>query len=465
MMSSHREAPEILHDPAADNTDLYAFVSPDRPDTVTIIANFIPFEDPAGGPYFYPFADDVLYEIKIDNDGDGHADITYQFRFTTQVRNPGSFLYNLGPISSLNDPNWNFRQVYSVTKVWSDRKGNGRGEIIGSNLPCPPDRVGPRSTPNYEGLASAAIHSLSSGERVFAGQRDEGFYIDIGSIFDLGTLRPFQNLHLAPMAARPGIDGTSAFNVKSIALQIPKELLTADGSTPSDPLSPTSRIGVYASASRQKAMVRGGNGARPGWSGPYVQVSRLGMPLINEVVIPVGRKDQWNAVPPWEDAQFIEYYRQPELAKLIPVLYPGVFPNLAGLSDPRNDLVAILLTGIPAGVVPDFPGTFTGNTPADLLRLNMAVPPSDNPSVFGLLGGDAAGFPNGRRVFDDVTAIELRAIAGATYPLVAPSYTPDAPAASIDDGITRNENGFLSSFPYLATPHEGYDHAHDHFSH
>ena len=197
-MSSHREAPEISKDPVADNTDVYAFVSPDAPDTVTIITNYIPLEGPDGGPNFFEFGDDVLYSIYIDNDGDAKPDIVYDFRFESKLRNPNTFLYNTGPIGSLNDPNWNRRQFYSVTR----RSGHGPKEI-GKGLASPPCNIGPRSTPKYPALAAAAVHHLPSGEKVFAGQRNDGFFVDLGAIFDLGDLRPFQNLHLIPDPRRP----------------------------------------------------------------------------------------------------------------------------------------------------------------------------------------------------------------------------------------------------------------------
>jgi hypothetical protein len=190
-----------------------------------------------------------------------------------------------------------------------------------------------------------------------------------------------------------------------------------------------------------------------------VQVSRLGNPLVNEVLIPMSEKDTWNALPPRRDKEFLEFVEHPELAKLIPVLYPGVFPNLAGLTAARADLVAILLTGIPKGIIPGFQN-FTGSRIADMLRLNLAVPPSAKPSIFGILSGDLAGFPNGRRVRDNVTAIELRAVAGATYPLVNPSYTPDAAAAALTDGLTDTNSHitYLDTFPYLGHPLAGFEH-------
>src|SRR5262249_4328419 len=208
--SSHREAPLISQDPTADNTDLYAFVSPDQPNTVTIIANYIPLEQPAGGPNFPAFDDNVLYEIHVDNNGDAREDLTYQFRFRTETRNPESFLYNVGPITSLSDTNWNRPQTYSVMLVKGDR--NGHGELLGTSIPTPPDNLGPRSTPNYDALASAAITTLPNGIKVFAGQRDDAFFVDLGSIFDLAGLRPFNPLHIIPLPPSSGHDGVANFN-------------------------------------------------------------------------------------------------------------------------------------------------------------------------------------------------------------------------------------------------------------
>jgi hypothetical protein len=453
-MSSHREAPEISKDPVADSTDLYAFVSPDQPDNVTLIANYVPLEEPAGGPNFYEFGDDVLYEIKIDNDQDAVEEITYQFRFHTLTRNPDSFLYNTGQITSISSPNWNRPQFYSVTRI--DSSGT---HVLLNNVPCPPCNIGPRSTPNYQTLVGQAITKLPGGGRVFAGQRAEGFYVDLGSIFDLLALRPFQNLHLIPGPAQPGVNGTQGYNVHSIVLEVPKKLLTSDGSNPTDPNDPRSVIGVYTSASRRKATVLQSNGQRVE-SGPFVQVSRLGDPLINEAIIALGDKDRWNATEPQNDKQFAHYYAHPEVAALLPVLYPGVFPHLAAYKKPRVDLEAILLTGIPSGIISGFQN-FTGTTQADLLRLNMAISPSSGPNILGVLGGDLAGFPNGRRVFDDIVTIELRAIAGVTIPLVDPSFTPDAAAGAITDfgPPPQIPSGvrYEKQFPYLGEPFGGYE--------
>jgi hypothetical protein len=466
-MSSHREAPEISKDPVADNTDVYAFVSPDNPGTVTLISNFVPLQDPPGGPNFFEFGDDVLYSIYVDNDGDGVPEISYVFNFSTQLRNPNTFLYNTGPITSLESPNWNKRQFYSVTRVdgadttaygtGRDAGGRLRARTLGQHLACPPCNIGPRSTPNYAALGQAAVHELDGDVKVFAGQRNEGFYVDLGAIFDLADLRPFQNLHLIPTPVAEGVDATKTLNIHTIALQIPISQLTASGSVPKDPLKSNATIGVWSAASRRKVRMLGEEDDDDSATGPWTQVSRLGNPLFNEVIVPLGRKDSWNSSYPADDAAFAPFVEQPELAKLLPVLYPGVFPKLEKLSKPRADLVAILLTGLPAGIVPGFQN-YTGKVRADQLRLNLAIPPTKpKPSRFGLLGGDAAGFPNGRRVFDDVVSIELRAVAGLTFALVEETYKPDPAAGALTEGLAPAANRYQETFPYLAPPLDGFD--------
>ncbi len=241
-MSSHREAPEMAKDPVADSTDVYAFVSPDRPNTVTLIANYIPFQAPDGGPNFYEFGDDVAYDIHISNKGKAESDITYRFRFHTEVRDPKTFLYNTGPISSIHDTTWNRPQFYSITRI-----KNGKRKVIAHRLACPPVNVGQRSTPNYADLADEAVHKVGR-RRVFAGQRADAFHVDLGSVFDLGALRPVQNLHLIPMAAAAGRNSLQAFNVHSIVLQVPISEISRKGDVPSDPAKGSSVVGVWASA-------------------------------------------------------------------------------------------------------------------------------------------------------------------------------------------------------------------------
>ena len=455
-MSSHREAPEIAKDPVADSTDLYAFVSPDKSDTVTLIANYIPLEGPAAGPNFYEFGDDVLYEIHISNSGDGLADVTYQFRFHSDNKIPSTFLYNDGPIESLDSASWNRRQYYSVTRVTR----NGKSVELASNLACPPCNIGPLSTPDYPSLARAAVHSLSNGRQVFAGQRAEAFFVDLGAIFDLGDLRPIANLHntfgLAALKATPGVNSTAQVNVHSIAIQVPITDIANSGVKPSSSSAAASSVGIWTTASRRKARVLNANGGAGIETGPYVQVSRLGNPLFNEVLVPLSEKDKWNAQPPSKDKNYAKGVANPELAGLLNVLYPGAFPNLAAYTKPRADLEAILLTGIPAGVVAKDYSTLTGSVQADMLRLNLAIPPAATPSALGILGGDVAGFPNGRRITDDVVTIELQAVAGVTIPLVDKSFTPDKAIADVSDGVTGAGLTFLSPFPYLGTPYSGY---------
>jgi hypothetical protein len=437
--SSHREAPLISDDPTADNTDVYAFVSPDRPDTVTLIANYVPFEEPAGGPNFNRFGDDVVYAINVDTTGDGEEDVRYEFRFRTRIRNENTFLYNTGPIDSLSDPDFNIRQTYTVTVV---RDGHRR--VLGRRLPTPPVNIGPRSTPNYEALADAAVQDLRGGIKVFAGQRDDPFFVDLGSIFDLLGLRPFNPFHLIPLPAAPGVDGVGGYNVHTIALQVPISAVTRPG-------RPV--IGVYASAERKRIRILGAG--RIADRGPFVQVSRLANPLINEVVIPLGRKDRWNATDPADDRRFVRHYRRPELAALVNLLYPAL-PDVPETG--RDDLVTILLTGVP-GL------NFTGNTKADLLRLNTGIAPTAAVGAgnrLAVLEGDVAGFPNGRRLEDDVTDIEIRAVACGYGAFLAVQFglCNLSPNNQLGDGVDANDRPFLTTFPYVATPHQGYEHDH-----
>jgi hypothetical protein len=472
--SSHREAPLISMDPYADNTDVYAFRSSEtgRAGFVTLIANFIPFQDPSGGPQFYRFDDTVLYEIKIDNTGDGLQDITYQFQFSTQILNSntvfGMNTINVdGRITSLTDLDYNMPQNYSVRRIDAANPGPG-GQLLASGLRMPPSNIGPRVTPNYEAnLAQPAIYPLGTGGaggRVFAGQRDEGFFIDVGAVFDAAGFRS--------LARTSGVDSTRTFNVNSIAIEVPIQNLTRNNAVPTNPTDPAAVIGVWSTASRGSLRTIAPNGARS-QTGTFVQISRLGSPLINEVVVPLGLKDAFNSLSPQADGTVqpvVNAVLDPEFPKIIRQAL-GAFGTFNGENPgggipvinlppaPRNDIAAIFVTGIPAGAVPGAP-TFTtflsDGQPHEYLRLNVAIAPvgpdATGFSRLGLLGNDIGGFPNGRRVHDDVVDIEVRALLGGT------PFTPAfnvAPNNIFSDGVGANFEGFLTRFPYLQTPNAG----------
>lgn len=423
--SSHREAPLLAQDPMADNTDVYAFVSPDEPDKVTLIANFIPFQKPDGGPNFYSFDPNVVYEIHIDNNGDAVEDVTYQWRFTTEVRNPATFLYNTGTVTTLDDPDLNVRQFYRLTRVDGPRRTGTVTELSG-RLPVPPPNIGPRSTPNY-GSIGGGIQQLGGSTRVFAGQRDEGFYVDL-AIFDL-----------LGVGAGQVEDSTAGFNVSTLAIQVPKSALARGGTTPASANDPAAIIGVWSTASRFATRTLSPGGQTH--SGALVQVSRLGNPLVNEAVIDLARKDAFNGLEPTGDAAALDRVTDPEVPKLLKLVF-----NVDSPAAPRNDLVTIFLTGIPGLNQP------ANVRASEMLRLNMAIPPSSSPHRLGVLGGDVAGFPNGRRVGDDVVDIVLQAAAGAT-PLT-PAFLR-SPNNLLGDGVERNDVPYLPLFPYLGIPHAG----------
>jgi hypothetical protein len=446
--SSHREAPAISLDATADATDLYAFRSPDAPDTVTFIANYIPMQPPASGPNFGRFADNVLYEINIDNDGDAIEDITYQFRFRSEVNsanpfNQNTFLYNTGPVTSIDDPDLNQRQFYSVS-VLSGEGGSARaGTLLAEDIPVAPADVGPTSFPDdsYGTVASQAVTTIGDGVKVFAGPRDDPFFVDLGGVFDL-------------LSVGGGVDYVAGLNVHTIAIQVPIDQLTADGQMPSGVDDPDAIVGIRTTSYRQGVTVLrelGGQGDANTTGalnrGPWVQVSRLDLPLINEVVIPLKDKDRWNGSRPKNDTQFLGYVTgtapgstaeaAPHLGALLNIVLGVNVPPA-----PRNDLVDALLLGLP-GL----------NRPADVvassqLRLNMAVPVAEAPNRLGAVGGDLQGFPNGRRLTDDVTDIELAAIAGC---LMGGDFADNC---ALGDAVDANDRPFMAAFPYLAPPHD-----------
>jgi hypothetical protein len=415
--SSHREAPLTAADPQIDSTDLYAFVSPDAPDTVTLISNWIPFEEPAGGPNFYPWAPGVRYDINIDNNGDAKPDLIYRWVFKSNYRNPGTFLMNTGQVKTLRDETLNFYQTYTLSLV--DTK-TGRSRALVTNGIATPSYVGAASMPDYASLRREAITSFGSGGKSFVGQGDDPFFLDL-RVFDLlyGT-----DLKEA------GNDTLDGYNVNVIALQVPKNQLAAAGDATKNPI-----VGVWTTAQRQSVRTQSTKGAQR-FAGPFVQVSRLGQPLVNEVVAPVGSKDLFSASLPQNDAQFLPAVQDPEVPKLLEAIYKIKAP-----AAPRNDLVQVFLTGIkdlnqPPNVVP-----------SEQLRLNMSISPSTKVNRLGVIGGDNAGFPNGRRLEDDVIDIALRAMAGAVQGV----------KTELGDGVDANDVSFDSSFPYVAMPNSGSD--------
>jgi hypothetical protein len=431
--SSHSEAPGTAKDRLADDTDLYAWVASDAPDRVTFVGNWVPLLEPNGGPNFYSFDDEAAYYINIDNVGDAQDHIRYQFRFRTERRNPNTFLYNTGVVTSLDDADLNVRQLCTVT-----RYDDGVPTVLATDVAVAPNNVGPASMPDYESLASAAVRNLPDGSRLFIGPRDDPFFVDLGAVFDLLTIRK------VPGNKGKGVDGVGGFNCMSIVLQVPKARLTKDGAAPNEM---NGVIGIYDSVERFAVRTLNGDGTAS-TSGPEIQVSRLGMPLVNEVVIPVGSKDRFNATKPTGDGAFLSFVLNPELAGLFTAIYSIPTPPA-----PRNDLVAVFLTGIPGLNKP----ANDAQVPSEMLRLNMTIAPAATPSRFGILGGDIAGFPNGRRLSDDVVDIAERVVAGAT------PFTPAfnvSPNNSLGDGVDVNDRPFLPYFPYVAPPHSPFTHSH-----
>ncbi|HXI12625.1 MAG TPA: DUF4331 domain-containing protein [Thermoanaerobaculia bacterium] len=452
LASSHREAPLITEDPTADNTDVYAFRSPDAPDTVTIIANFSPLSEASNAPNFYSFSNSAVYEIHIDNNGDANEDVTYQFRFRRDVRNLDSHVYNSGPVLTPNSANLNVRQFYTVNRVTGNRR-SGTSTSLGGNFQVAPANIGPKSTPDYASLAQSVVGGLVDGTgKVFAGPRDDPFFVDIGSIGDLLTLRPVQQLHLvAPISpSSPGVDGLRGYNVMSIAIQVPITQLTAGGTTPGSATASNAVIGVWSTSSRGRLTLLNTNGIpRTSLSG-LAQVSRLSHPLVNELVIPLRFKDIFNSSEPKGDkplfdtvAGFRNAILDPEVPKLLKIFY-----NIDSPPAPRNDLVQVYLTGIPGATMPP------NVVPAEMLRLNVAVPVTAAASInrMGVIAGDLGGFPNGRRLADDVVDITLQVFAGKLVP-----GFDRAPNNALTDGVNTNDKAFLATFPYTALPLQGFE--------
>jgi Domain of unknown function (DUF4331) len=424
--SSHREAPLTSIDPTGDDTDLYAFTAEDAPDAITIASNWVPFEDPAGGPNFYRFDDNARYYLNIDNTGDGAADIRYQFEFETKTRNPNSFLYTNGqPVDSVESENLNVVQTYSVTR----EEVGGGSEVIAENLPTPPSNVGPKTIPDYEKVQAGAVQELPGGGKVFAGQREDPFFASLGRIFDT------VNLTGAGLGNEGGgVDDLAGYAIHSIVLQVPESEVTVDGKPVADEKAANAVVGVWASTERQTISPDGSG------SGGYQQVSRLGNPLVNEVIIPLGQKDKFNRTTPEDDAaNYGKYVLQPELAAVLNILFPDM---VNAPEKHRTDIVQAVLQGVPG--LNAFPGK-AGKSATDTLKLNLGVPPAAEPNRLGVLAEDTAGYPNGRRLTDDVVDIDLQVVAGALQGNEVP----------LGDGVNHNDVEFLTEFPYLASPKPG----------
>jgi hypothetical protein len=394
--SSHREAPLIAEDPTADLTDLYAFRSPDKPGSVTILANVIPGEDPAAGPNWYTFSPNARYNLKIDTNADARPDVTYRFEFKTKT---GPFF--LGDTA----------QPYTVSRVTRA----GKATVVARGT-TPPNNIGPRSTPNYRSLVTKSIVSFDGGRsKAFAGQRDDPFFGDIGAIFDLVAIRK----GTGNMGG--GKDFFAGYGVHTFGVQVPIAALQAKNGI----------VGVWSSVDRRKVTTRGANTRS---SGSWIQVNRLANPLVNEVIIPTGLKDQWNALQPWQEGRFRKYYDQPILAAVLNQLYKLGVPETG-----RDDLVAVLLTGVPEL-------NFTSPRLSEVLRLNLNVPVTAKPNRLGVLAGDAQGWPNGRRLGDDVVDIAEQAVAGFLKGKKIP----------LGDGVDADDQRLLGSFPYVADPQSGF---------
>ena len=426
--SSHREAPLTAADPQVDNTDVYAFTSPDNPTTVTLVSNWIPFEEPAGGPNFYSFAEGVRYDVNISNDGDANPEIIYRWRFRDNYRNPNTFLYATGQVTSLEDENLNFFQTYTLKKI---RVGKNSTTLV-RNAKVAPSDVGQASMPDYSALRDEAVVAAGTGAQSFAGQTNDPFFLDL-RVFDLLYGGDFSEV---------GDDTLKGFNTNTMVLQVPKTEVAKGSNSASNPV-----VGVWSTASRRSTRIQTNTGSQS-FRGPWVQLSRLGMPLVNEVVVPVGAKDYFNASKPKKDEQFLGAVNDPELARLIEAVYgipaPDSDDSKAGIQ--RDDLIQVFLTGIPDLNQP------ANVEPAEMLRLNLTTPPCEEGSCaeyssLGVIGGDVAGFPNGRRLGDDVLDIALQVVEGELI------GNPN----DLGDGVGADDKSFSQTFPYVSLPTRGSD--------
>jgi hypothetical protein len=452
--ASHREAPITALDQKADITDWFAFVSPEHPDRVIMILNVDPFLEPSNGPNYFPFDPGILYEMKIDNNHDGIEDVTFQFRFQTQLRNPGIFtgfvgnLAGIPAITALDGPGsegLGLRQTYSVTMITANR----REELSnGQTLYAVPTNVGPRTMPNYSQLRQQGIYTLLNGIRVFSGTVADPFFIDLGGVFDSLNMRQATGGGVLTAA----IDGDdnhnyapnalAGFNVNTIVLEVPIALLTSDGQT-HKPTDKQAVIGTYGTTSRRRTSVLGG--AARG-EGAWAQVQRMGNPLINEAIIGTGFKDRFSMSDPVNDIQFSNFFLNP----LVPQILASL--GLPVVGAPRLDLLPLVqyVSPICPGCGPADVGPI-----ADLLRLNTAIPPTQ-PIVakrLGFIGGDSAGYPNGRRLNDDVFDISLRVLQGVLVD--SKKYS-----TLLGDGVNTGNVPPTATFPFEAAAYSGRDSVH-----
>jgi Domain of unknown function (DUF4331) len=442
--SSHREAPRILKDPTADNTDVWAYTAPDAPGSLTVVANWIPLADPAGGPNFYPLDENARYYVKVDNTGDGYEDVAYRWDFSSRFRNPNSFLYAAPTVDSVRDPDVNFVQTYDLYKeTYKNRRLVG-SKRIANDAPVVPDNVGPKTMPNFAQVEAGGVTPLRGGGKAIVTPADDAFFVDLGAVFDgINIDKPGRpNIGLGNQGG--GKDDVAGYNTKSFVLQVPEREVTRDGKQVADMKAGNAVVGVWSTTERRRGSVLSSaatgrkDGSRSGKH--WVQVSRLGNPLINEVIVPIGKKDKFNATSPADDAKnFGQFALNPEPARLLNALF-----GLGIQETNRTDIVQALLTGVP-GL------TQIGKNPAaaDTLKLNLGVAPSAKPNRFGVLAGDLAGFPNGRRLTDDVIDIELRVIAGA---LLSPAKN-----IPLGDGVDQNDKPFRSQFPYVGLANDGFN--------
>ena len=479
--ASHREAPLIALDPAADNTDTYFFRSWQDPNKVVFIANVIPGQDPADGPNYFNFDDEILYAVNVDNNQDGKAaDIVYEFRFKIETRpisgqlefplpyvgNPSipvAAVQGITKLDGTGSEGLTRRQTYTITEV----RGKKRTELFkGQKLVTVPSNAGPATMPNYEDLASQGIYiDASTGIKVFAGQRAETFYIDLGAVFDTANLRrkPLPLLTAAEDADDTkdpfGVNRFSGTNVNTIAIEVPISRITRDGKSVEQTTTPV--LGMYASTARQKNKKLNGDGTTH-LAGPWVQVSRLANPLVNELILNTSAKDLWNSQEPEDEAQFQEFYKNPSIALALQLIFGVPVP-----ATPRTDLMSVFLK-YPGQ---SLNGNNCGNPCSELLRLNVKVQPTqpEQQKRLSLLAGDPAGFPNGRRPNDDVTDIALRVVGGTNYIAARAgdgvNFLGGAPGAGFGDGpgygaipgnrLDVTKNGIAKEFPYLPTPYDG----------